>query len=327
MRATVHIEKWAMRRTFRIAGLTKEYDSMIVVELADGGYVGRGEGLPIHYLGETDTSLLNQVDSFADQLTPTTTRESLALALSAGGARNALDCAMWDLEAKKFGRSVWELTDLEPRPVATVFTVGIEETPQEMARIAATATPYSKLKIKLDENHPVECVEAIRTARPDAKLSVDANQAWTFQQLSMIAPDLRRLGVSLIEQPLPRGEDHELQFYQSPVPLCADESCQHRGDLEEVARRYQFVNIKLDKAGGLTEALALVQAVRAKKLGTLVSCMGGTSLSMAPAFVVAQLCDVIELDGPLLLRRDRVPELLFDGEIVQLSEHGTWGKP
>jgi L-Ala-D/L-Glu epimerase len=194
-----------------------------------------------------------------------------------------------------------------------------------MAARAKEASIYPILKIKVDEDRPVERLAAIRAARPDADLMVDANQAWTFEQLVAVGPKLAEMGVTLIEQPLPRGRDQSLEGYRSPIPLCADESCQHRGELEQAGRRYQIINIKLDKAGGLTEALALAQAARNQGLQLWVGNMGGTSLGMAPAFVLAQLCRYVELDGPLLLKHDRVCAMRCEHGEIALPDPRLWG--
>jgi L-alanine-DL-glutamate epimerase-like enolase superfamily enzyme len=322
---SVHIEEWASKIPFRIAGFSWNTFKVVLVELSDGKHVGRGEGLPVYYLHETVDGLYRQIEGAAGQIERGIDREALLKLLPAGGARNAVDSALWDLEAKCHGRTIWELTGIEPRSVATAFTIGIEDTPEAMASRAIEASIYPILKIKVGEDRPVERVAAIRAARPDAGLVVDANQGWTFEQLFEVAPKLAELGVKLVEQPLPRGADEPLEGYTSPIPLSADESCQHRGELDQASRRYQIINIKLDKAGGLTEALLLAQAVRDRGLELLVSNMGGTSLSMAPAFVVAQLCQYVELDGQLILKHDRFPSLPCHNGKIAVPDSGLWG--
>jgi L-Ala-D/L-Glu epimerase len=324
LQLSVHAESWATQNPYRITGHTWESNEVIVVELSDGEHVGRGEGMPVYYLGETVDSLCRQVASIAAPIERGVSRLELQEFMSPGGARNALDCALWALEAKRTGRSVWDLTNIRPRPVTTVFTIGIEETPEAMAARAVEAATYPLLKIKLNEDRPIERVAAIRAARPDARLTVDANQGWTFEQLRDIAPALARLDVKLIEQPLPRGSDATLEDYTSPIPLCADESCQHRDELELATRRYQVINVKLDKAGGLTEALLLADAVRSRGRELLVSCMGGTSLGMAPGFVLAQLSDYVELDGPLLLKRDRIAPMRAHHGVIDVPDSRLW---
>lgn len=325
LKLSVHAEEWAAKIPFRIAGHRWDAFKVVVVELTDGNHVGRGEGLPVYYLNEDVDSLYRQIEAAAGQIERVIDREALLGLMPPGGARNAVDCALWDLEAKCSRKTVWELTGIRPKPVTTVFTVGIEDTPEAMAARAIQASIYPILKIKVGKDQPFERVAAIREARPDAGLVVDANQSWTFEQLVEIAPKLAELGVKLIEQPLPRGSDDPLEGYVCRVPLSADESCQHRGELDQASRRYQIINIKLDKAGGLTEALLLAEAVRDKGLDRLVSCMGGTSLSMAPAFVVAQLCQFVELDGQLLLKRDRIPSLSCDKGTIAVPDSQLWG--
>jgi L-alanine-DL-glutamate epimerase-like enolase superfamily enzyme len=324
LQLSVRAESWTTRNPYRITGHIWNSNDVIVVELSDGEFVARGEGMPVYYLDETVDSLSRQVESVASHIEGGVTRADLQHLMSAGGARNAVDCALWALEAKRNRRSIWDLTNIRPRPVTTTFTIGIEQTPEAMAARATEAALYPFLKIKLNEQQPVERVSAIRAARPDARLTVDANQGWSFEQLREVAPALARLDVKLIEQPLPRGADACLEGYTSPVPLCGDESCQHRGELSEAIRRYQVINVKLDKSGGLTEALLLSEQVRRSGRQLLVSCMGGTSLAMAPGFVVAQLCDYVELDGPLLLRRDRIPPMHYHRGMIDVPDSCLW---
>jgi L-alanine-DL-glutamate epimerase-like enolase superfamily enzyme len=295
------------------------------VSIEREGHVGRGEAAGVYYFKEDPDSMVRQIEGVRGAIEAGIDRQALQKMLPAGGARNALDCALWDLEAKSSGKSVWELAGIAPRSVTTFFTLGIESTPQRMAARAEEAAAYPILKIKVDGDRPVERVAAIRAVRSDAGLVVDANQGWSFAQLVEFAPKLADLGVMLIEQPLPRGADESLEEYRSPVPLTADESCQHRGELDEAARRYQAINIKLDKAGGLTEALRLAEAIRDRGLQAHIGCRCGTSLALAPAFVVAQRCQYVELDGHLMLERDRAPGLrCINGEIAE-PDPRLWG--
>jgi L-alanine-DL-glutamate epimerase-like enolase superfamily enzyme len=322
---SVHVEKWKTKIPFRITGHTWDAFSVVVVELTDGVHQGRGEGLPVYYLHETVEKLHQQIEAAGREIERGIDRLDLLELMPPGGARNAVDSALWDLEAKCSGKTIWELTGIKPKPVSTVFTIGLEDSPEKMAARAIDASIYPILKIKVNDDRPVERVAAIRTARPDARLTVDANQGWTFEQLVEVAPRLAKLDVKLIEQPLPRNDDGRLERYTSPIPLCADESCQHRGELDRVSRCYQIINIKLDKAGGLTEALLLADAVRNRGLELLVSNMGGTSLSTAPAFVVAQLCHYVELDGQLLLDRDRPLGLRYQNGEIAAPDPRLWG--
>jgi L-alanine-DL-glutamate epimerase-like enolase superfamily enzyme len=321
----VHIEHWPTIQPFRISGKTWNAFESVVVELQRNGVVGRGEALGVYYLGETAESMLAQIRQVSDSLTNEIDRHTLQRLLPSGGARNAIDSALWDLEAKSEGRSIWDISGVQPKALETVFTIGIEQTPEEMAAKAAAATAYELLKVKLDEVQPAERLEAIRRARPDARMLVDANQGWTFDQLKDLAPLCATLGVQLIEQPLRRGADAELQHYASPVPLCADESCLHLDELEQAASRYDWVNIKLDKTGGLTHALALAQAARKRGLNIMVGSMGGSSLAMAPSFVIGCLSDLVDIDGPLLQQSDRIPGLVYKGGWVSVFEGNVWG--
>lgn len=325
MKINAHVEEWELARPFRIAG--KEWRSIesVVVELTDSNGCGRGEAQGVFYRGESIDSMLQQVAAVTDRLRAGISREELLTVLPAGGARNAIDCALWDLEAKQSGHSIWELTGIAPQPVTTVFTLGIEATPEQMAANAQAAAEYPVLKIKLDQHMPLQRLAAIRAVRPDAKLVVDANQAWSFAMLQELLPGCMDLNISMIEQPLPRGEDAVLAGFKSPITLAADESCLDTGELEEASARYDMINIKLDKTGGLTEALRLAHQAKEKGCQLMVGNMAGTSLSMAPSFVVAQLCELVDIDGPLLLKKDRPGGLRYKAGVVDIFDADLWG--
>lgn len=326
MKISVHCENWPAARPFRIAG--REWNSFdsIVVELSRDGVVGRGEAMGVFYEGETVLSIAAQIDKVAEAIVAGASREeSLQRLLPPGGARNALDCAMWDLECKVAGCRIWELTGVSPKTLETVYTISLESTPEKMAEHAAEAAAHPLLKVKLDAHQPLERIRAIRQVRPDARIVVDANQAWTLDQLQSLAPAFADLGIQMIEQPLPRGADSALEHYKSPVPLGADESCLHFGELEVAAKRYQMINIKLDKTGGLTHALVLARAARERGLGLMVGCMGGSSLAMAPSFVLGCMVDLVDIDGPLLMKRDRLPGLSYYGGQVSPPQQELWG--
>jgi L-alanine-DL-glutamate epimerase-like enolase superfamily enzyme len=325
MRLSVHYESWAAITPFRITGHTFDAFESIVVEVEQDGAIGRGEALGVYYLDETVPGMTAQVEAIAGRIETGVDRATLQSLLPPGGARNAVDCALWDLEAKRSGRRIWELAGLEPRPLETVFTIGLEATPEAMAAKAAAAGGLRLLKVKLDGTQPLERMQAIRKARPDARLVVDANQGWTFEQLKVLAPAFADLGVQMIEQPLPRGGDAALEGYRAPLPLCADESCLHLGELGQAARRYQMINIKLDKTGGLTHALELARAARARGLGLMVGCMAGSSLAMAPAVAVGWLCDLVDVDGPLLQKWDRLDGIRYDRGQVSVFGPELWG--
>jgi L-alanine-DL-glutamate epimerase-like enolase superfamily enzyme len=325
MKFSAHIERWPAIRPFRITGNVWETFDSVVVEVSRDGKIGRGEALGVYYLDETMDSLMAQIEAIAGRIRAGIDRTELQGLLPAGGARNAIDCALWDLDAKCSGRSVWDLAAVTAKPLETVFTIGLEATPSEMAEKATAATSHSLLKVKLDADLPLERLRAIRAARPDARIVVDANQAWTFAELQRLAPPFAELRVQMIEQPLPRGGDAALEGFRSPVPLCADESCLHLGELEQAAARYQMINIKLDKTGGLTHALELARAARARGLGLMVGCMAGGSLAMAPTFVVGCLCDLVDIDGPLLQKADRLPGIDYAGGRVSVFGPEVWG--
>ena len=324
-RVSNHIESWASLIPFRIANYEWDDYPSIVCEIEQDGVVGWGEALGVYYLDETEKTMLKQLETVAADLAGGASREDLLELLPAGGARNAADAALWDLEAQLNGTSVWTMAGVEPDPVRTVFTIGLEAEPELMAAGAAAASDLSLLKIKLNNDRPVERIAAIRQARPDVRLVVDVNQGWRFDELKQYAPQLHALGVEFIEQPLPRGGDDELEGYDSPVPLCADESCLTLDELKQAAGRYQIINIKLDKTGGLTHALQLAQAIKKSDLGMMVGSMCGSSLAMAPHHVVAQLADYADIDGPLLMKNDRFGGLIYDRGMVSLPEKRFWG--
>ena len=325
MKLSVHIEEWELTQPFRIANFEWVNARGIVVQLAEDGYIGRGEAQGVFYLGETAESLFAQVNAVAGAVRKGITRDQLQALLPAGGARNAIDCALWDLECKRSGQTIWQLTGIDPGPVTTVFTIGLEATPEAMAAKAAAAADAPVLKIKLGADRPYERLAAIRAARPDAAIVVDANQGWDFAQLQAVIPKCVGLDLGMIEQPLPRGGDAELEGFDSPVTLAADESCLDSSELEIAAQRYGMINIKLDKTGGLTEALELARQARALGCKLMVGNMVGTSLAMAPSFVIAQLCDFVDIDGPLLLKYDHPGGLRYHKGIVTGLEPRFWG--
>jgi L-alanine-DL-glutamate epimerase-like enolase superfamily enzyme len=326
-RVSVHLENWMALIPFRISRNSCDDFPSVVCEIELGGAIGRGEGLGVDYLGEDQKSMLAQIDSVASELAAGAGRQELLELLPPGGARCAVDAALWDLEAQLSGTSAWELAGVTTDPIETVFTIGLEAEPEDMGERAAAATDLTLFKVKLSNDRPVERIAAIRKARPDARLVVDVNEGWGFDQLLEVAPALAELGVSMIEQPLPRGHDDELEDYESPLPICADESIQHSGELEQIADRYQMINIKLDKSGGLTHGLELAAAAREKGLGIMIGCMGGTSLSMAPMHVIAHTADFVDIDGPLLLKNDRLGGFVYDHGMVSLPDKRFWGTP
>jgi L-alanine-DL-glutamate epimerase-like enolase superfamily enzyme len=317
---------WEFKAPFRIAYRTRTHAETVLVEVEECGLIGRGEALGVSYRGETIPRILAQLHSIKHELEAGISRSRLQQLLPGGGARNALDCALWDLEAKRIGRRVWDSVGLPTiRPVLTAYTLSLD-TPERSAEAAIEASQYPLIKLKLaGDDSDLARVVLLRRARPDARIIVDANQAWSIEQLRGLAPKLADLNVSLIEQPLPAGKDATLSNYSGPVPLCADESCQSSADLADLCGKYEYVNIKLDKTGGLTEALRVVESARSRGLGILIGCMGGTSLSMAPAFIVAQLSDMADLDGPLLLKEDVPHAIQYAGGQMFPPESILWG--
>ena len=323
MKLEVIAENWAYARPFKIAYVTRTELPLVHVRISQDGVTGQGEGVGVSYRGETQASMLADLERVRGAVEAGITRDVLQETLPAGGARNALDCALWDLAAKQAGKSVFEMTGLTFEPVQSVYTVSLDA-PAIMAEQARTG-PSSHLKIKLDGDQPVERVAAVRDARPDAVLVVDANQSWTMDVLYNAAPRLAALGVSMIEQPLAAGADAGLNDYSGPIPIGADESCQTVADLDGLASGYSVINVKLDKTGGLTGALQLAREAKARGYELMVGCMAGTSLSMAPAFVIAQMCRFVDIDGPLLMARDRAPGLVFENGRVEPPDPALWG--
>lgn len=320
---TFSAETWELRNPFTITGHTFTKTDLLYVSIAENGSVGRGEAAGVYYLNENGASMLADVAAVKDAIEAGIDRRQLGELLAPGGARNALDCALWDLEVKQKNTTIWELTGIEPRPTRSSLTIGIG-TPEEMAR-KAKSLDTSLIKVKLDAEKPMERLSAVRAARADAEIIVDVNEGWTFEQLVDLAPKCAQLGISMVEQPLPRGADEALEGFSSSVLLCADESCLGPAEFEQAARRYRMINIKLDKAGGLTEALALARLARERGIELMVGNMMGTSLSMAPGFVVAQLCRFVDLDGALFMKKDREHPMSYENGVVSVPSSELWG--
>lgn len=321
---SVYFEKWPYSRPLVISRASSDEAEVIVVECGEDGWTGFGECNPQSHFGESIESVMGQIAEVRPAIEAGADREVLQELLPAGAARNALDCALWGLEARMSGKRAWEAAGLPPpRPVTTVFTLSVGE-PEEMAQVAAEVAHLPILKIKLRGEGDMERMHAVKTAAPTARLIVDANEAWTVRQLEVFAPELAEMGVELIEQPLPAKSDHLLAQFNSPVPLCADESCHTTADLERCVGRYEFVNIKLDKTGGLTEALRLLDAAERMGFRLMVGCMRATSMAMAPGFLIAQRCEFVDLDSPLLLATDRQAAMRYEGSTVLPPEAEVW---
>ncbi len=325
-RLAARIERWPVAGAFVIARGAKTEVDVVVATLADGETRGRGEATAIYYHGETAESVRDQILSVTGAIADGASRADLAGLLPRGAARNAVDAALWELDSKRCGVPVWRLAGMaEPRPIVTAFTISLGEPAKMEADAKAVAGKYPLLKLKLAGKGDVERVAAVHRGAPDARLIVDANEAWTGRDIAAEAAALLPYKVELVEQPVRTGEDHLLDGVRSPIPLCADESCQDRADLARCVGRYQAVNIKLDKAGGLTEALALAREARAAKLKLMVGCMLSTSLGVAPAFLAAQGAEWADLDGPLLLARDRPDGFAFEGGKMLNAAGTLWG--
>jgi L-alanine-DL-glutamate epimerase-like enolase superfamily enzyme len=325
LKLSVHGETWPAIVPFRITGKTFVAFESIVVEVSDCRHTGRGEALGVYYFNETQANMLDQAEAMRSRIERGIDRVELQGLLPPGGVRNAIDCALWDLEAKSTGQTIWSLTGIAPKVLHTVFTIGMEDTAAQMAAKAAAAADVDLLKIKLNDDHPVERLQAIRAVRPDARLVVDANQGWDIGLLHKVIEAAPALRLEMIEQPLPRGADAALEGVRSLVQLCADESCLHLGELDAVANRYQMINIKLDKTGGLTHALQLASEARKRGLRLMVGSMAGSSLAMAPAFVVGCVADLVDIDGPLLQRSDRQHGIRYRGGSADVFGPALWG--
>ena len=322
---TARIERWPLARPFVISRGTKTEAEVVVAEIADAPHRGRGEAVPYAHYGESAESVLAQIEAARPAVEAGADREALQRLLPAGAARNALDCALWDLEAKRLGVRAWTLAGrARLDPMKTCFTLSLGP-PEAMAEAARANARRPILKLKIGSADDLAAVAAVHAAAPRARLIVDANEALSFDDLPRLLPELARLDVKLLEQPLPAGEDAALEGFPSPLPLCADESLHTRAELAACARRYAVVNIKLDKAGGLTEALAVAGEARRLGLELMVGSMVGTSLGVAPALILAQGAAFVDLDGPLLLAKDRAPRLSFVGSLIEPPPPELWG--
>lgn len=318
---SVQAESFRLAEVFTISRGSRTEARVLTVTVARAGVTGRGECVPYARYGESLESVAVQIAGLQAGID----RTALQAALPPGAARNAVDCALWDLEAKLAGKRVWELAGLSaPGPMQTCFTLSLDS-PENMRAAAARHAHRPLLKIKLGTPDDMARLEAVRAGAPRPTIVVDANEGWTAEVYADLAPHLIRLGVSMVEQPLPAGQDAILAEIARPLPVCADESCHDRASLPDLKGKYDMVNIKLDKTGGLTEALALRDAARAAGFRVMVGCMVGTSLAMAPAVLAAQGAEVVDLDGPLLLAEDRAHPLRYDAQGVHPPEPALWG--
>jgi L-alanine-DL-glutamate epimerase-like enolase superfamily enzyme len=322
---SVRSEAWPIAGQFVIARGAKTKAKVIVVEISEGPFKGWGEAVPYGRYGETIDGVLAQIDQARSAIVGGMDCEGLLDLMPPGAARNAIDCALWDLQAKQSGMRAYQRAGFARLdPVKTAYTISLGA-PETMAEAAKAAAKRPMLKLKIGGPDDLDRVEAVRQAAPKTRLVVDANEALSFDDLVRLAPEFARLKVQLIEQPLPADQDEALEGYICPVMLCADESLHSRKELATCATRYGAINIKLDKAGGLTEALALRREAMALGLEIMAGCMVATSLSMAPALLIAQGAAIVDLDGPLLLAKDREPGLTYIGSMIQPGSEALWG--
>ncbi|HKS85859.1 MAG TPA: N-acetyl-D-Glu racemase DgcA [Pseudolabrys sp.] len=319
------VERWPIAGVFGISRGVKTEAAVVVAELSDGKARGRGECVPYSRFGESIESVMAQIEAMRPLLANGLDRRALQTAMPPGAARNALDCALWDLDAKRSGKPAHELAGLDvPHPLTTAFTISLAE-PDVMAGAAEKAADLPLLKVKLGAAGDPERIAAVRAAAPKATLIVDANEGWTDENMAQNIAACARAGVVLIEQPLPDGKDDGLARIRRPIPVCADESVHDRASIAAIMGKYDAVNIKLDKTGGLTEALAMVAEAERQDLTVMVGCMVATSLAMAPAILAAQSARFVDLDGPLLLNRDREHGLHYVGSLVYPAAPQLWG--
>jgi L-alanine-DL-glutamate epimerase-like enolase superfamily enzyme len=317
-------QTWPLDKPFRISRGTRTEARVVVVTVTDGQHIGRGEAVPIRRYDQSPASVLAQIESIKS--VQKLDRQQIQKLLPAGAACNALDCALWDLEAKLSGKRVWELANIPiTHEVETSFTISLD-TPAAMAATAQANAAAPILKLKLGgDNLDLARVEAAREAAPATRLLIDANESWTTDHYCKVAPSLRRFGIELIEQPFPADADAVLETLDRPIPVCADESCHTTADLPRLRNRYEMLNVKLDKTGGLTEALLLSARAREAGFKLLIGCMVCTSLSIAPARLLASTADYVDLDGPLLLGHDRQNGLRYDNGRIGIPERELWG--
>ncbi len=326
MKLTVARESLPLNAPFRISGHVFETSDIVVVTLEDDGARGRGEAAGVYYLGDDVDHMLAAIETARPGIEAGINRLALRELMPAGGARNAVDAALWELEADRAGVPVWQVAGIEvPHPVVTTFTLGAND-PEAMAQAARGWADARAIKVKLtgDDELDAARVRAIRAARPDVWLGVDANQGYTIDRLDALVAVLVEAKVDLLEQPLKRGREADLDGYTSPIPLAGDESILTLADVASARGRFDVINIKLDKCGGLTEALMMADLAEELGLGVMVGNMVGTSLSMAPAFILAQRCNIVDLDGPTFLKQDRTPSIVYrDGKVT--CDDSVWG--
>ncbi|RWC49523.1 MAG: dipeptide epimerase [Mesorhizobium sp.] len=322
---SVEAERFPIAGTFTISRGSKTEAEVISCTVSEGGHIGRGECVPYKRYGETMDGVREAIEAMRDRIAGDISRSSLLEAMPAGAARNAIDCALWDLEAKLSGKPVASsVCAASPRPLETAYTLSLGE-PDAMAAQAHANAARPLLKVKIGGDNDIDRIRAVRQAAPGSRLILDANEGWIDDNIVANLAFAAEQGIALIEQPLPAGQDEILRHIAHPVPICADESVHEAKNLASLIGLYDAVNIKLDKSGGLTAALVLRDRARELGFGVMVGCMVGTSLAMAPAVLLAQDADFVDLDGPLLLARDRVPGLVYQGSLVSPPDAALWG--
>ncbi|PSH66076.1 N-acetyl-D-Glu racemase DgcA [Phyllobacterium sophorae] len=325
LKMEIMVERWPIAGAFTISRGSKTEAAVVLCILTDGDYVGRGECVPYARYGESLDSVCGEIEKLRDALLNGATREDLPALIGAGAARNAIDCALWDLEAKRSGKLVADMVGLPPlRDLTTAVTVSFGNA-RAMAASAAAFADRPLIKVKVGGDNDAERIRLVAEAAPASRIIIDANEGWSGDNIVENMLAAAKAGVVLIEQPLPAGKDDILAEIPHPVPVCADESAHGTDDLHTLLGRYDSINIKLDKTGGLTEALRMQKRARELGFGIMVGCMVGTSLAMAPATLVAQDADFVDLDGPLILKEDRDPGLVFEGSRVSPPEPELWG--
>jgi len=325
MKVNLLDESWLIEGSFTISRGSRTHANVVVVELQQGEHTGRGECVPYARYDESIESVIAELAALKDKIAAGLTRQEMQTLLPAGAARNALDCAYWDLACKKSDQRIWQQLEItKPEPLITAFTLSLD-TPERMKEAAIKNAHRPLLKLKLAGEGDVERVTAVREGSPDARIIVDANEGWNEAQYLAMVPELVKLGVEMIEQPFPASDDAALEHLPRPITLCADESCHDRSSLKHIIGRYDMINIKLDKTGGLTEAIALKKEAEEAGLTIMVGCMLATSLAMAPALIVAQDVQIVDLDGPLLLAEDRQPGIEFDDSLMKVYPAELWG--
>ncbi len=324
MKLALELDVWPLRKPFAIAGGTFTEVRTITVIVSEGPYRGYGEAIGVDYLGETVDSMAAAIVSVLSEIEAGVDRTELRGLLPPGGARNAVDCALWDLAAKRAGCRVWQLLGADVQSLTTSFTLSLDSA-AAMAADADARAAYPILKVKLDQHDTADKIRAIRAARPDADIVIDANGSWTLELLDDLADVLLANRIDMVEQPLPARDDEALEGHLFPIDLCADESCHSLADIEFAAERYTMINIKLDKCGGLTEAMRMVDWCRQNAMHIMVGNMLGSSLAMAPAIIPAQFCRYVDLDGPLLQAQDRENPITYRNAMMSIPDARLWG--